>query len=122
MLGVVVRVLLITVLPLSLGMYLRSRSPERVAEIEPRVKRIALIVFVGVVIGAIVAENERVLDNLDDVALAAITLNLAAMAISFSIARVARLDDRQIDRDRDRARASTTPRSRSRSAPRSRPC
>ena len=35
------------------------------------------------------------LDNLDDVALAAITLNLAAMAISFSIARVARLDDRQ---------------------------
>ena len=76
-------------------MYLRSRSPARVAELEPRVKRIALVVFVGVVIGAVAAENERVLDNLDDVALAAITLNLAAMAISFSIARVARLDDRQ---------------------------
>jgi BASS family bile acid:Na+ symporter len=95
MLGVVVRVLLITVVPLALGMYLRSRSPIRVAELEPKVRRAALIVFVGVVIGAIVAENERVLENLDDVALAAITLNLAAMAISFSIARVARLDDRQ---------------------------
>ena len=76
-------------------MWLRARSPERVAELEPRVKRIALAVFVCVVIGAIVAENERVLDNLDDVALAAIMLNLAAMAISFTIARLARLDDRQ---------------------------
>jgi BASS family bile acid:Na+ symporter len=95
MLGVVVRVLAITVVPLSFGMYLRSRSPARIAEIEPRVKRIALVMFLGVIIGAIAAENERVLDNLDDVALAAIILNLAAMTVSFSIARVARLDDRQ---------------------------
>jgi bile acid:Na+ symporter, BASS family len=95
MLGVVARVLLITVVPLSIGMYLRSRSPARVAGLEPKARRVALIVFVGVVIGAIIAENERVLDNLDDVALAAITLNLAAMTISFTIARVARLDDRQ---------------------------
>ncbi len=95
MLGVVVRVLLITVVPLSFGMYLRSRAPERVAELEPRAKRIALAIFLAVVVGAIVAENERVLENIDDVALAAISLNLAAMAISFTIARLARLDDRQ---------------------------
>ncbi len=95
MFGVVARVLLITVVPLALGMYLRSRSPARVTELEPRVKRIALVLFLGVVIGAVAAENERVVDNLDDVLLAAILLNLAAMTISFSIARVARLDNRQ---------------------------
>ena len=95
MLSVVGRVLAITVVPLSLGMYLRSRSPARVAEIEPKVKRIALILFLCVIIGAVVAENQRVHDNLDDVALATIVLNLAAMSISYSIARVARLDDRQ---------------------------
>jgi bile acid:Na+ symporter, BASS family len=95
MAGVVVRVLLITVIPLAFGMWLRARSPERVIEIEPRVKRIALIVFVAVVVGAIVAENERVLDNLGEVALAAITLNIAAMSVSFGIARIAGLDDRQ---------------------------
>ena len=95
MLGVVVRVLLITVVPLAVGMLLRARSPERVEAIEPRVKRIALGVFVAVVIGAIIAENERVVDNLGEVALAAITLNIAAMAVSFAIARVAGLDDRQ---------------------------
>ena len=93
--GVVARVLLITVVPLALGMYLRSRSPERIARIEGRARTIAFVVFVGVVVGAVAAEYERVLDNLDDVAAAAITLNLAAMAISFTIARVARLDNRQ---------------------------
>ena len=95
MAGVVARVLLITVIPLSLGMYIRSRSPARVIAIEPRAKAIALGLFLAVVVGAVIAEHERVLDNLDDVAAAAVTLNVAAMAISFTIARVARLDDRQ---------------------------
>lgn len=93
--GVVARVLLITVIPLSLGMYIRSRSPERVAAIEPRAKAIALGLFLLVVIGAVISEYERVLDNLDDVAAAAVTLNVAAMAVAFAISRVARLDDRQ---------------------------
>ena len=93
--GVVARVLLITVVPLALGMYIRSRSPERVQEIEPRARVVAMALFLAVVIGAVISEYERVLDNLDDVAAAAVTLNVAAMAISFTIARVARLDDRQ---------------------------
>lgn len=95
MLGVVVRVLLITVVPLALGMWLRARDPERVAEIQGTVRKVALGIFLAVVIGVIAAENERVLDNLGAVAPAVITLNLAAMTISFTIARLARLDDRQ---------------------------
>lgn len=95
MLGVVARVLLITVIPLAFGMWLRARRPQRVAAIEGTFRKAAVVVFVAVVVGVIVAEHDRVLDNLDEVAAAAITLNLAAMAISFTIARLARLDDRQ---------------------------
>lgn len=95
MLGVVALVLLITVIPLSFGMWLRARRPRRVAAIEGTFRRVALGVFAAVVVGVIVAEHDRVFDNLDDVAAAAVTLNVAAMAISFTIARVARLDDRQ---------------------------
>jgi bile acid:Na+ symporter, BASS family len=95
MIGIVVRVLAITVAPLSVGMYLRHRAPDRIAAAEPRVRAVALGVFVAVVVGAIAAENERVLDNLGEVALAAIALNVAAMSISFAISRVARLSDRQ---------------------------
>lgn len=95
MLSIVPRVLAITVIPLSFGMWLRARRPARVEQIGPAFRRIAAVVFAGTVVGVIVAENERVLDNLEAVAAAAVTLNVAAMALSFNVARLARLDSRQ---------------------------
>ncbi len=95
MLSVVPRVLAITVIPLSLGMWLRATREQRVEHIGPAFRRVAAVVFVGTVIGVIVAEHDRVLENLGSVAAAAIALNVAAMTISFWVARLARLDDRQ---------------------------
>jgi BASS family bile acid:Na+ symporter len=95
MLGVVWRVLAITTVPLAIGMWLRARRPERVAAIDGTVRRIAAVAFVSAVAGVIVAEHERVLDNLDAVAAAAVTLNLTAMSSSFAISRLVRLDSRQ---------------------------
>ena len=93
--GVVVKVLLITVVPLSLGMLYRTRQPERAVALEPQAKRVALVVFVFVVIGAVASEFENVVDSIGAVALAALALNVAAMAISFGVARAARLGDRR---------------------------
>jgi bile acid:Na+ symporter, BASS family len=95
MLGIVARVFAITILPLALGMWIRSRNPERVEEIYPRMRRIALVAFVAVVVGAVIAEREKIDENVADVAGAALALNVAAMAVSFTIARLSRLDDRQ---------------------------
>jgi BASS family bile acid:Na+ symporter len=95
MVGVVARVLIITVVPLAVGMVLRRRRPEWVAEVGGTVRRVTGAVFVAAVIGVIIAEHDRVLDNIGAVAGAAITLNLAAMSMSFAIARLARLDTRQ---------------------------
>ncbi len=47
------------------------------------------------VAGAIAAEHEKALDNLADVAGAALALNVAAMGVSFSVSKLARLDDRR---------------------------
>jgi BASS family bile acid:Na+ symporter len=95
MLGIVARVLLITVVPLALGMWLRVRRPEPVARIGPGLRRATAVLFAAAVIGVIIAEHNRVDDNLQAVALAAITLNVAAMTMSFTIARFARLGNRQ---------------------------
>lgn len=95
MLGVVARVMLITVVPLAIGMYLRARRTEWVLEVQDTVRKVALGVFLLVVAGVVIAENDLLLDNLGVVVPAAITLNLAAMAISFTIARLVNLDDRQ---------------------------
>jgi bile acid:Na+ symporter, BASS family len=93
--GVVARVFLITIVPLALAMAARARWPVWVEANYERVRRVSLAVFAGIVIGAIVSENEVVFDNLAEVAAATIALNLAAMTISFTVAKAARLDDRQ---------------------------
>ena len=95
MTGVVIRVFLITVVPLSIGMWLRARDPARAIAAEPRAKRIAMALFVLVVAGAIAAEWGTFMDNVGELAAAALTLNVLAMAISYAVARGARLDNRQ---------------------------
>jgi BASS family bile acid:Na+ symporter len=95
MAGIVARVLLITVIPVSIGMALAHRHPQRVAELLPRVKRVAIGTFVVVIAGAVVAEHERALDHLGEVAAAALALNLAAMTVSFTLSKLVRLGDRQ---------------------------
>jgi bile acid:Na+ symporter, BASS family len=92
---VVARVFLITIVPLALGMAARRRWTEWVVENYELTRRIALGVFVAIVIGAVAAEHQTVLDNLAEVAAATIALNVAAMTVSFSVAKLARLDDRQ---------------------------
>jgi BASS family bile acid:Na+ symporter len=95
MLGVVARVFAITVFPLAIGMWLRSRDPARAIAAEPKAKRIAAVVFVSIVVGVVVDQFDTVTDNFAELALATLTLNVAAMAGSFTIARLARLDERQ---------------------------
>jgi BASS family bile acid:Na+ symporter len=95
MAGVVARVFAITIVPLAVGMYLRARYPVRVAEVRGRVKRAAMTAFVAVVIGAVASEIDVVLDNFAAVALATLALNVAAMSVSFSVARFARLTNEQ---------------------------
>ncbi len=95
MLGIVVKVFAITIVPLSIGMRLRARNPARIAEIEPRAKRYALLLLLLVIASAVIAEWDRMTESFGQTAPAAVALNLTAMTISFTVARLARLGDRQ---------------------------
>jgi bile acid:Na+ symporter, BASS family len=95
MLGIVLRVFAITIVPVTIGMELRRRWPDRVEVLYPRVRAISLSLFALVVLGAIASEYDTVVENLAEVAAAALALNLAAMALSFAISKLARLGDRQ---------------------------
>ena len=95
MAGVVARVFAITIIPLSIGMYLRARYPGRVGQVRDRVKRAAMTAFVAVVIAAVASEIDVLLDNFTAVALATLALNVTAMSVSFAVARLARLTSEQ---------------------------
>lgn len=95
MLGIVARVFLITILPLSIGMRIRARSPERAQAVEGGLRRAALTAFVLIVAAAVLSELDTLRESFAAVAGAAITLNLVAMGSSYAIARLSRLDQRQ---------------------------
>jgi BASS family bile acid:Na+ symporter len=95
MLGVVARVFAITIIPLSIGMWWRARNTPRAIAMEPAAKRVAAVIWVAVVVGLVVSEFGTVTGNFTELALATLTLNVIAMALSFTIARLARLDERQ---------------------------
>ena len=95
MLGVVLRVFAITIVPVTIGMEIRRRRPDWVERSYPRIRRISLSLFGIVVLGAIASEYDTVSESLADVAGAALALNLAAMTLSFGIAKLARLGNRQ---------------------------
>ena len=95
MAGVAAKVFLITVVPLAIGMRIRARRNEWAVRVEPRAKKIAIALFVAIVGGSIASESQAITDHFADLAAATLLLNLAAMTISFNVARLARLDRRQ---------------------------
>ncbi|HEX8207098.1 MAG TPA: bile acid:sodium symporter family protein [Solirubrobacteraceae bacterium] len=95
MTGIVARVFAITVVPVSLGMLIRARRDAWAVAKEPVAKRIALVCFVVVVVGAVAEEWGTVTEHFTDLAIAALTLNVLAMTVSYTISRVARLDNPQ---------------------------
>ena len=95
MLGISARVFLITVVPVAIGMWIRARREDWSIAKEPLAKRIALVAFVIVVIGAVAEEWGTVTEHFTELAIAALTLNVLAMTCSYAIPRLARLDNPQ---------------------------
>ena len=95
MLFVALRTFLITVVPLSLGMFVRSRSPEWVDRYQPTFMKVSVVLFFLVVLAAIVSELDLIRENFWRVAAGALLLNVIAMSLSFTVARLARLSERQ---------------------------
>lgn len=93
--GIVARVFAITLVPLTIGMRIRHRHEGWALANEQRIKRIAMTAFVAIVAGAVASEWSTITEHFAELAIAALTLNVAAMTASFSIARAAHLDPRQ---------------------------
>lgn len=91
----VVQVFAIVLVPVAIGMSVRSAFPET-AERMNRPVKILSVVFLGLVIAAaIVKEREHVLDYVRLVGLAALVFNLASMALGYIIPRAAGVERRQ---------------------------
>lgn len=89
---IVLRVLIGIAVPLAAGMWLASRRPEWVGANEQRLERIAIATFAVLVVIATTTQAATVLDHLGELLLATIALNVIAMSLGFTAARLVRLD------------------------------
>lgn len=93
--GIVLKVLIITLIPLSLGMLVRAQAEAWTLRNEPLAKKIAMVFFVLVVLAAIWSERTHIGDNLAVVGIAVLSLNVLAMGFSYFMSLFAGLNGRQ---------------------------
>lgn len=92
--GVAGRVIAITLIPLLIGMFVRSRNEAWAMARKPGFDKAAIVVLVLVIIFAVVSEWHLITENFAKIALAALTLNVLAMGLSFAMARGLKLTER----------------------------
>lgn len=85
-------VFLLTTVPVVLGMCFRHFKPALTARIEAPAQKVATTLFVLIVIATFVGQREVLLANLPSVGPAMALLNIAAMAVGFSLAAVSGLE------------------------------
>ena len=93
--GTVVSVLVITIIPVALGMLVFAKAPNLAAKLDLPFRRISAIFFVIIVVAAVVKEKENLVRYFVEAGPAALALNVATLALSFGTARLFKLPFRQ---------------------------
>lgn len=94
-LGTVIAVLFITIIPVSIGMTVKKKSPLLAGRLDNPFKIISTVFFVVIIIAALLKERANLVDNFSLVGPPAIALNLATLLIGYFSARFLGLGRRQ---------------------------
>lgn len=93
--GTVVSVLVITIIPVALGMLVFAKVPKLASKLDLPFRRISAIFFVIIVVAAVFKEKENLVRYFVEAGPAALALNLATLALSFGTAKLVKLPFRQ---------------------------
>ncbi len=81
------------VLPLVIGMWLHHRYPDFIARIRPWVQRVALLLFFAILVLAVVANRDNVINYLGFVFVLVLVHNLGALGSGYGLAKLFRLPE-----------------------------
>lgn len=91
----IVGIFAIVTVPVVVGMAARAAAPGWTARAEPVCRRVAMVLFVLIVVAAVVTEWPLLRRHFADIGPPVLLLNLACMAMGATLARLARLGRRQ---------------------------
>lgn len=91
----VVQVFAIVLVPVAIGMLVRSKKPQTAAGLEKPVKIFSAVFLLLVIVATVAKERAHVVEYFQQVGLAALAFNLVSMAVGYLVPLVFRLPKRQ---------------------------
>ena len=88
----VLQIFVITVLPVSIGMFLKRRYPAFANRMERPARTASTVLFVLIFLGIVAANLDILKDSILELGLSTLSLNIATMASGYLIARLFRLN------------------------------
>jgi BASS family bile acid:Na+ symporter len=91
----VIQVFAIVLVPVGIGMLVRSKKPNTAAGLEKPVKILSAVFLLLVIVATVAKERAHVVEYFQQVGLAALAFNLVSMAVGYLVPVVVRLPKRQ---------------------------
>lgn len=94
-LGTVISVLVITIIPVAIGMLVLKKVPALAKKLEIPFRQFSTVFFILIVVSAFVKERDNLVQFFIDAGPASLALNLATLGLGYGVAKVAGLNFRQ---------------------------
>lgn len=91
----VLQVVGLVLVPVSIGMTIRSRKPDVATRLDRPVRIVSAVFLVLIIVSAIIKERAKLGDAFREVGLAALGFNLASLAVGYVVPRVFRVERKQ---------------------------
>ncbi|OUR60622.1 bile acid:sodium symporter [Bermanella sp. 47_1433_sub80_T6] len=91
----IIQLIVITILPISIGMFIHHKKPEFSAKAEQPVKIFSVLFLLFIVILIVVQNIDQMGSYFAQAGLAALVLNIACLSVGYGIAKLARLNEAQ---------------------------
>lgn len=91
----VIEVFAIVLIPVSIGMFIKSKNPLLSQKLDKPVKIMSAIFLVLVILAAVLAEKDKVVTYFREVGLAALVFNVGSMAVGYFIPLLMKVPKRQ---------------------------
>jgi BASS family bile acid:Na+ symporter len=85
----------ITILPISIGMYIRHKKPDFALRMEKPSRIASTVIFMAILLAVILANLESLKENFVNLSGVTLVLNIATMSLGFIAAKIMRLDLKQ---------------------------
>lgn len=91
----ILQIMVITIIPVSIGMLIKSRAPKTALKFEKSVKIASAILLAVIILGAILKQKEDIIPAFKELGLVILLLNIVTLGLGFFVAKMLGLNYRQ---------------------------